>query len=231
MRTIQFLINQLQAYKPLKIFDASTILAFMEEEHRYLCNKYPILIQTTTINLVVGQQEYDLPSGTQVINSAVYRLAADQSYALTGVGYNSKFNHDPWVNQRQNDHPSEFYVRNGKIGLFPRPVAATDTGFPVVVTEAQVYAPLVPDGVSTSTSEIPETVPVASIYEFGTLRRALQRAAIGCDDKEAMLVSLQVAESNYKAATLELEEFLNLQNQQYKAKSQPRESDFPSSIS
>ena len=230
MRTIQFLINRLRSYKPLETFDEATILAFLEEEHRYLCSKYPILIQTTTINLVAGQQEYDLPSGTQMINSAVYALAADQSYALKGVGYNATFNHDPWVNQRPNDHPREFYVRNGQIGVLPRPVSATDDGFPVVITESQVYAPLVPGGVSTNTAEIPETIPTASIYEYGALRRALQRAAMNCDDKEAMLITLQVAESNYKSVTLELEEFLNHQNQQYKVQARPRESDFPSSI-
>jgi hypothetical protein len=228
MRKIQTLLNNILGMSPLQNkFSQEQILQFLEAEHRELCEKYHLVVQTSDINLVAGTTEYLLPANFQAVNAATYCTNATDRVALQGINYGSEFNHDPLMEFMENGSPLSFYVRNGKIGLQPPPDTTTSAGYPKIVVDCSMYSALVPSGICTPDDEIPAEIPNPDVYEFGAAVRALRRAALNCDDLDQAKAKLEFAEYAYKAALSELEVHFDRKNKQYKAVPLHRESFFP----
>jgi hypothetical protein len=232
MRKVADIIEAIRSASILRGVGDPQVLTALEAVHRDLCTEYHLYRETFEIEMVADQREYALDADVVSVDEALYYTADGVFTTLTGINIDAEFNNSPGWQTEDSGSSTEFYIRNGMLGLRPPPDTTVTDGYPVVRTRCTVYSPLVPSGL-TGTATIPAAIPDGDIYIHSVMVKLLEKKKYDADSAEKLALIAEVlagAKASKAEATRELDRVLEKVNRQYKPAANPRSSWFTPSV-
>lgn len=185
-------------------------LGFVNDVHGELLSRYSLRDDVLEVSLTAGVQEYGLDETAVMVEVASYVLDSNRSVPLGTLDPGEMDALEPGWRVRAAGTPARFWIgadlSGATIGLYPKPDAATSSGYPLVrlnVRRRQIL---------TSLDSIPNGLLNGDAYVYGALRRF-------CEERHQD--ELPVWMDRERDAFLKLETYMSQRQQQQGARILP----------
>lgn len=171
--TVQQVITEVQ--KRFPDANATSCTTWFNMTHRDVCSRIPQLqMDTVTLSVTSGQQEYDIAEYVFQVREAEWVTAANASVKLELTTPENLDVLVPGWREAAPGTPSYYYLADNQasgnsevLGLFPAPNVTTST-YPFVLMQVSDIA----SSDLTTSSTLPPTIPSADVYVEGVCKHA-----------------------------------------------------------